>query len=236
MIKATHFIVDLETMGNGPRAAIASIGVAVVREGLLTDSTYIPVSLESSVQHGGELDASTVLWWLGQGEEARAAVRAGATPLRDALNYLTDFIRSHSPMPNATYIWGNGSSFDCVILRSAYQAAGLEAPWPFWNDRDLRTLLHLYPAAKALPFEGIKHHALDDARHEAKQLVAALELHADHLRDATKMVTPAGYILAPAEPTPAMVAAAEEAHMPFGDMHIALQCALHAALPLEQTA
>lgn len=180
MIKATHFIVDLETMGNGPRAAIASIGVAVAREGLLTDSTYIPVSLESSVQHGGELDASTVLWWLGQGEEARAAVRAGATPLRDALSYLTDFVRSHSPMPNATYIWGNGSSFDCVILRSAYQATGLEAPWPFWNDRDLRTLLHLYPAAKALPFEGIKHHALDDARHEAKQLVAALELQTTH--------------------------------------------------------
>lgn len=58
---------------------------------------------------------------------------------------------------------------------------------------------------------------------------------ADHLRAITKMVVPAGYALVPMEPTPAMIDAAEEAHMPFGDMDIALRMAILAApaLPAE---
>lgn len=38
-----------------------------------------------------------------------------------------------------------------------------------------------------------------------------------------------GWKLVPVEPTPEMISAAEEAHMPFGDMDIALRCALFAA-------
>lgn len=40
---------------------------------------------------------------------------------------------------------------------------------------------------------------------------------------------PAGFVLVPVEPTPAMVDAAAEAHMPFGDMHLAVQMAILAA-------
>ena len=40
---------------------------------------------------------------------------------------------------------------------------------------------------------------------------------------------PAGWKLVPVEPTPEMVSAAEEAHMPFGDMDIALRMAILAA-------
>ena len=42
---------------------------------------------------------------------------------------------------------------------------------------------------------------------------------------------PGGWRLVPAEPTEEMVAAAEEAHMPFGDMQIAILLALSAAPP-----
>lgn len=48
------------------------------------------------------------------------------------------------------------------------------------------------------------------------QLVAAL--------DAPRQ--PDGWKLVPVEPTPEMVSAAEEAHMPFGDMDIALRMAI----------
>ena len=40
---------------------------------------------------------------------------------------------------------------------------------------------------------------------------------------------PTGYALVPFEPTPEMVRAAEEAHMPFGDMDIALRMAILSA-------
>lgn len=43
------------------------------------------------------------------------------------------------------------------------------------------------------------------------------------------MTTPTGYQLVPTTPTPAMVEAAEAAHMPFGDMFAALQLGIMAA-------
>lgn len=36
--------------------------------------------------------------------------------------------------------------------------------------------LALFPALKAMPFQGIKHHALHDARHEARQVIEGLRL------------------------------------------------------------
>lgn len=217
MINATHYVLDLETMGTGPNAAIAAIACVKVARGRIAGSFYERIDLESSLQAGGTVTASTVQWWLKQPEEARREVDGSqrAQPLAYALGFLREFMIHEE---SDALVWGNGSSFDNVILRSAYAAFGDEAPWPFWTDRDLRTLLHLYPAAKDIPFEGIKHHALYDARHEGRQLVAALEMH-------EARATAGGSIQVPAEPTPAMVAAAEEAYMPFGDMPLAIQVA-----------
>lgn len=55
--------------------------------------------------------------------------------------------------------------------------------------------------------------------------VSSAPSHGDQVRH---MVL-AGWKLVPVEPTPEMISAAEEAHMPFGDMDIALRCALLAA-------
>lgn len=44
------------------------------------------------------------------------------------------------------------------------------------------------------------------------------------------------YVLVPLHPTPEMVRAAEEAHMPFGDMDIALRMAILAAAPAQPAA
>ena len=66
---------------------------------------------------------------------------------------------------------------------------------------------------------------------ENAKLRAELERRAapdDHTEQALAMV-PDGWKLVPVEPTPEMVSAAEEAHMPFGDMDIALRMAMLAA-------
>lgn len=44
----------------------------------------------------------------------------------------------------------------------------------------------------------------------------------------TALWPPEGYVLVPVEPTEAMIAAAEEAHMPFGDMEFAISAAIGA--------
>ncbi len=42
------------------------------------------------------------------------------------------------------------------------------------------------------------------------------------------LTLPDGYVAVPAEPTAAMIAAAEDAHMPFGDMGFAISAAIGA--------
>lgn len=180
MINATHYVVDLETMGKGPKAAIVSIGCVRVEQGQITSGLYHRIDLETSLAEGGEMDASTVQWWLRQSPEARVEVDGSDTTtvsLSFALHELAAFMSGGQGNPEEILVWGNGSSFDNVILRGAFERSWLKAPWKFWNDRDLRTLLAIFPEAKkAVVFEGIKHHALDDARHEARQLCHALAL------------------------------------------------------------
>ncbi|WP_437881057.1 3'-5' exonuclease [Pseudomonas sp. LRF_L74] len=186
MINATHFVVDLETLSTDPRAAIASIGIVCVRDLAIADELYIRVDPKSSALLGGQIDASTVQWWLKQSAEARAEIdgsqpSAGIHWARDAV---VEFMRRCSDNLDRALVWGNGSSFDNVILREAFKAVDDDAPWKFWNDRDLRTISALYPEAKrSIVFEGIQHHALDDARHEARILIAALQQHAHRPAD-----------------------------------------------------
>lgn len=181
----THYVIDLETLGTDETAIIASIGVVRVHNLQIEDEAYYPIDLENSVALGRTMDLPTVLWWLRQPVEVRDQLLLDAEPrlvLDRALRRLADFmmlpILAHRK--EQALVWGNGAPFDCNILRHAYRQLGMPAPWPYTCDRDLRTLLELYPAAREQsgPFEGIRHHALHDARHEARQLIAALQMHA----------------------------------------------------------
>lgn len=49
----------------------------------------------------------------------------------------------------------------------------IPCPWRYYNDRDVRTIVELgkaidFDARTAIPFEGERHNALDDARYRAK--------------------------------------------------------------------
>lgn len=171
----TNIMLDLETMGRGPDAAIAAIGAV---EFGLTDSGaevlgrsfYRVVDLASSVRHGGVMDAETVLWWLGQGEAARRElVDRQAINLPVALQEFACFLGVSGPQP---YLWGNGAGFDNVILRRAYERLDVPPPWVHWHDRCFRTVRAEFPHVPAPARRGTHHNALDDAMHQARHLMA----------------------------------------------------------------
>ncbi len=175
-----HVMVDLETMGNKSSAPIVSIGAVFFNpaSGRTGAEFYAVVSLESSMLLGGLPDAGTILWWLKQSPEARSAITMGdAMPLVDALELFSDFISENSDAGYNVQVWGNGASFDNVILRSSYERANIECPWKFWNDRDVRTITEMGEAIGIkprydIPFEGDMHNALSDARHQVKYVSA----------------------------------------------------------------
>lgn len=168
-------MLDLETMGNGTDAAIVAIGAQAFDAQGLGPGFYAQVDLASSVAGGGVIDASTVQWWLRQSPEARAALnREGAEPLQAALARFSAWMAGLSDQPAAVKVWGNGAAFDNAILRNAYQRAGVPTPWKFWNDRCYRTLKNLVSGVDAGPFDGVQHHALADAKHQAQHAIRLL--------------------------------------------------------------
>lgn len=169
-------MLDLETMGNGPNAAIVAIGAVEFEPEifLLGREFYRVVDLASSVELGGEIDASAVQWWLGRSDEARAAIRQ--SPQIHIKPALVQFAEWLSHCSADIQLWGNGAAFDNVILAQAYKRAGLEVPWKFWNDRCYRTLAALHPDTPPGHGEGTAHHALDDARTQAKHLLRLFNL------------------------------------------------------------
>ncbi|WP_411378148.1 3'-5' exoribonuclease domain-containing protein [Citrobacter portucalensis] len=177
----THLMVDMETMGNSPDAPIVSIGAVFFEPstGNTGAEFYQVVSLESSMSFGMKPDASTIQWWLKQSSEARSAILVdGAMGLREALELLADFIAENAANGSHTVqLWGNGCSFDNVILRRAYALTETPFAVPFWNDRDVRTMVELGKSVGInprfdIPFEGDMHNAFSDARHQVKYVSA----------------------------------------------------------------
>lgn len=175
--KAAHIVLDLETLSTQPNAAIASIGaVALTARGSFVSEFHVAVDA-GAPQHLRHVCANTCAWWDKQSEDAKLGSIHAPNPTlpHQALEAFTAWVQQHAD-PKKVKVWGNGSSFDNVILSSLYaDYPELVRPWAYWNDRDMRTVLDLHPQAKNVgEFEGIKHNALHDARHEAKQLVAVL--------------------------------------------------------------
>lgn len=177
----THLMVDMETMGNGPDAPIVSIGAVFFdpSTGNTGAEFYRVVSLESSMSFGMKPDALTIQWWLKQSSEARSAILVDeAMGLRESLELLADFIAENAANGSHTVqLWGNGCSFDNVILRRAYALTDTPFAVPFWNDRDVRTMVELGKSVGInprydIPFEGDMHNALSDARHQIKYVSA----------------------------------------------------------------
>ncbi|MBP0998431.1 3'-5' exoribonuclease [Serratia fonticola] len=173
-----HLMLDLETMGTGTYAPIISIGAVFFdpSTGNIGKEFSVNVSLESSMRHRARPDASTILWWMDQGEEAKLSLKDNPHELSSALADFSNFITENANQ-KFVQVWGNGASFDCVILRSSYTLTGQTAPWQWWNDRDVRTIVELgkvigFDPKKDMPFDGARHNALADAKHQAKYVSA----------------------------------------------------------------
>lgn len=89
-----HLMVDLETMGNGPYAPVISIGAVFFdpNTGETGEEFSVNISLESSMRYLARPDASTILWWLEQSEEARKSLTSNTQELSTALSWLSEFI------------------------------------------------------------------------------------------------------------------------------------------------
>lgn len=173
-----HVMTDVETMGKNPNAPIVAIGAVLFDPvaGELGNQLYVKVNLEDAVRTGGVMDASTVLWWLQQDDAARVELlRERGENLAPALWVFSEFLEPFAAV-EPLHVWGNGATFDNVILSTAYERVSLRKPWGYTHDRCFRTLKNLFPGLEP-EFIGTPHHALHDALHQAKHALAIAKAH-----------------------------------------------------------
>ncbi|EFB1316242.1 TPA: 3'-5' exoribonuclease [Escherichia coli] len=176
-----HLMIDLETMGTNTNAPIVVIGAVFFdpQTGEIGPVFYIVISLTDAMNTGAVPDGGTIEWWLKQSSEARAAILTDQVKLKDALSQFRKFINEYSD-EKFVQVWGNGATSDNAILRTSYERLDIPCPWRYHNDRDVRTIVELgktidFDARTVIPFEGVRHNALDDARHQAKYVTATIQ-------------------------------------------------------------
>jgi hypothetical protein len=177
-----HVMIDLETLDSHSTAAITSIGAVFfdVDTNALGKEFKRNVSSRSSQKFGLTIDADTIEWWFKQTPEARAHLYDPLPITLDAaLRDFTNFLRENGDVDAkgspAVYVWGNGATFDNVILRYAYEKVGQSAPWSFRYDSCFRTLKNQFDPTSKFWQEsrvGVAHDSLSDAKSQAQHALA----------------------------------------------------------------
>ena len=165
-----HIMLDLETLSSRNNAAIVAIGA--VRFDLETfqlgEEFYKVVDPSSCQKLKLHIDARTVIWWMNQSEEAREIFsdRVKKDNIKNALAEFSYFVRESDPNP---LIWGNGATFDNVIIRTAYEMCNFPIPWSHRQNVCYRTIRKMFPHERVE--EGVLHNALQDAKNQAQTMI-----------------------------------------------------------------
>jgi len=166
-------MIDLETVGNDHDGLFTTIGACSfdIETGGIRDRFYESINWESALEAGRTVTPSTIKWWMEQPQDARAQIIKEGRPLKDVLMAFAGWIEIRCG--EKPIVWGNGPIFDIMKLESAYGYYNI--PWKFFNVRCVRTIRDLAKGLvdrKDIPFEGVKHNALDDAIHQAEYVSA----------------------------------------------------------------
>ena len=163
-----HLMIDLETLDNGPTSKVMSAGAVLFDASGKIHSKLYRV-LDVDLQPYATMSHDTVMWWFGQAQEAREAIRSAEKTSPKALITMLKLMVGHH---KGVQVWANGADFDLPILRHMATSERLDLPWKFWNHRCYRTVRALHGNVKAAEREGTYHNALDDALHQAQHLIS----------------------------------------------------------------
>lgn len=162
-MKRTMF--DIEAWDLKETALLLSVGIVDIDQEV---GQVRHPGIEEQQRDGRTIGASTAQWWTFQSEAAR-------------ITTLSDAIWRENPGITAAYIaqaaeeadeiWASGTSYDMKILSHFVKQYLPDYRWPFWKERDHRTVRELVdPHGLMKPSRGTEHDALEDAKFQAVYL------------------------------------------------------------------
>lgn len=170
-------MIDIETLAKSKTAIIISMAAAFFNPytGEITTRFKRNINIQSCLNAGLEIDGDTISWWLKQDAEIRASVLKDPKPIFTVLKEFESWFFENKIPKQDPEMWCNGTSFDFPILSSAFLLAlKKDFPWKYYMERDVRTILSLFPDIKAREFKGKKHDPMADVEHQIEGLVESL--------------------------------------------------------------
>jgi len=172
-----HAVIDIETLDTVPSAHLLSVGAVRFNPMNPNYDDFTSIHLHfNKFQPGRTASQKTIEWWGNQSKEACSNVtQTGVHPSKfpthmQNLEALKNFLQG------VGLIWAKPPSFDRVILDDFHSWLDVPTPWTFRQWYDVRTLELITSEIGEIQFEGVKHLALDDARHEGKMVKKFYEL------------------------------------------------------------
>lgn len=171
-----HVMCDLECLDSASTAAIISIGLVYFDpyKYELGNELYIELginAIKEQLAKGRTMSLDTIKWWMQQSDEARSVWGTGLVGNNGCLAKLKEFF----DIDEKVVLWGNGSTYDNVVLRGYLDT--FNAPVPFHYSRDFcyRTMKGMLGHKTKLERVGTHHNALDDAKTQAMHLINMLK-------------------------------------------------------------
>jgi len=177
-----HVMIDLETLGTRPDAAVLQIGVTTFR---LTAGGGETCSIEgwlvnigSALALGASVDMDTLTWWQAQSPEIREElfVRGNRLDIDDVFDKILAALDRGEEIEG---YWSHGAGFDLAILDWYHRRIYGTAFVPYKLARDTRTLWWMAKAIGWTPApwpDGLlRHDARNDALVQARDVISAYE-------------------------------------------------------------
>lgn len=171
MKMAKHIIIDIETLGRRNDAAITQIGIVPADENFDVLDRYL-IQAEPKTWNTCErtFTGETLLWWI---QQKNSPESNKPTHIVHSYKFLVDKLYQIFNRYNTedTIMWTKGA-MDLFCIKDICEYLNMEAPWKFWQPRDIRTAKEFIKEWKT--FENNNHNALDDALNQLRELKANL--------------------------------------------------------------
>lgn len=174
----THLCIDFETLAQRANTAVLSLGAILFDKERIIQEHYDIPSLKEQCKRRA-VDASTICWWQDQGDAAKSVFKQALGSSTDIMTFckrFQHFVLNFGENPSELRVWSNNAGFDVPIMEHLLDSCGIATPWNFWNIRCYRTVKAMYKMEKA-PKPTVKHHALEDARYQTKNLQLFFQEH-----------------------------------------------------------
>lgn len=198
MIHVTYpdLMIDIETLGTTPGSIVLSLGATAfdISTGEIGPSFYQVLNKHEQVGYGATTDPDTLKWWDAQPAEARKVLMQAETEGVDIKPHVHDFsdwllehcygdLAAAKRYGRLERVWAQGQDFDFPLYKHAIYSGYPRDMWAFHMQRDTRTAYDMADLLNGpvtvrdmVSREGTHHNAMDDTIHQAKCVIAAMQI------------------------------------------------------------